>query len=747
MFFGPVLGGGHFSTVPGHHAGVYPWAGLPSEEMRFYPQSDQADLSHPWSTFLTRTLDEGSFPLWDPHSYGGGYPFFANGSSAPLYPPRLVAALLFDPLRAHDVFSMLHVFLSGLLMYALMREFRAGRVAAVLAGVSWMFAGFNMAWLHLEVVTPMSVFLPLDLLCVHRAHRTGSWPFTVLSGLVLGATLMSGHLILLGLVFMAALAYAGALTLAALWRAARAGNWRKGLPFVLRLGAMLAIALGAAMVVLLPTAHALSDSQRDPFSYDELVRSFLAPARTLAYGIVPPPLPVTQERMHEMTFAGTATGLLALGALLVRRRGAWMARAMLVGAFAIVLGTPATWFAYHFIPGFDIFRPYSRMLVFSTFALAVLGGFGLDALWRRTADTAPADGHRRAPRLALSRRGLALLSVVAIGGTAVQLGRYGREVNPPFGPDRTDAYFPATPLIRALDRETVRPGQWPGRVLPISVSDPDATPGSLILYAAEALLFGFDSTGGYDSVVPRRVTALIRVLAGEHPTSVLRGGLTSAYAPAFDSQKVRFDLALRLGVTAVATVPDLELENTTTPGGDLPDTEVAYEGPDGRLLRVVGGSASPYLVHADEVVGVSGAAFRRFLAPSFDFRRSVVLESDDLRRAGVSRLGRSAGTGDVLSSRRGINTARITLTTSSPAWLVFHESWAPGWSATVDGSRQAVVRANYAKRAVRVPAGRSVVELSYRPPGLVAGGAVTVLTLLGCAAALAVGRRSPRRRM
>lgn len=744
-FFYPVLAGGHFSTVPAHQGVVYPWAGLPPTGLTEYPQSDQADLSHPWHTFLTRALDQSSFPFWDANSYGGGYPFFANGSSATLYPPRLLAALALDPVRAHDAFLMLHVFLSGLFMYALMREFGTGRAGALLAAVSWMFAGFNMAWMHLEVVTPMSVFLPLDLLCVRRAHRTGSWPSTALAGLALGATLMSGHLILLGIVYMVAVAYAATLAAGAAFRALRAKSWQLALMPALRLMAMVAVSLGVAMVVLLPTAYALAGSQRDPFSYDDLVTSFLAPARTLLYGIVPPPLPVTQGRMHEMAFAGTATGLLAIGGFFLRRRGALAGAVILVVAFAVALGTPATWLAYQVVPGFKIFRPYSRLLVFAAFAIAVLGGVGLDALWRRSQRRSRSLPHGGDDRASLGHRAMVLVSVVVIGATALQLGRYGRDVNPPFVPRGVDAYFGPTPLTQALQREILPTGRWPGRVLPTRAFELGGPSGAPMLFAAESLVFGFDSMGGYDSAVPRRVTALVRILQGEETGSVLGQGLPSAYAPAFDSPSVRFDLVTRLGITVLATNPVPRLEQLST-GRPLPPVEVAYEGADGRVLRVVGGSSAPFVVHADEVVATPGDALRRFIDPGFDFNRAAVIESDDLRRAGASRLGDGTGVAKLVSATRGVNTARVIVTSSAPAWLMFHDSWAPGWTARVNGAAEDVVRANYAKRAVRVPAGRSEVVLRYRPPGLLPGATITLLTLLGCALALACTRPARSRR-
>jgi len=154
-FFAPLLRGATFSTVAGHQAAVYPWRAL-QPQYHDFPQSDQADLNYPWRTFVTRALGEGVLPFWNPYSFGG-QPFLANGSSAVLYPPHLATALLVSPDWAHDLFSLLHVALAGLSTYLLMREFGTGLPGRLLAAVAWMFASFNMAWLHVEVVAPTAL--------------------------------------------------------------------------------------------------------------------------------------------------------------------------------------------------------------------------------------------------------------------------------------------------------------------------------------------------------------------------------------------------------------------------------------------------------------------------------------------------------------------------------------------------------------------------------------------------------------
>ncbi len=69
-----------------------------------------------------------------------------------------------------------------------------------------------------------------------------------------------------------------------------------------------------------------------------------------------------------------------------------------------------------------------------------------------------------------------------------------------------------------------------------------------------------------------------------------------------------------------------------------------------------------------------------------------------------------------------------------PGLVYCSETSFPGWRATVAGRPAPILSANYAFRAVPVPAGASTIELSYFPPGLAAGLWVTlvaVLALLG----------------
>ena len=60
-------------------------------------------------------------------------------------------------------------------------------------------------------------------------------------------------------------------------------------------------------------------------------------------------------------------------------------------------------------------------------------------------------------------------------------------------------------------------------------------------------------------------------------------------------------------------------------------------------------------------------------------------------------------------------TVEVPFTADCDRLLVFTDSWAPGWSATIDGVPTPVLRVNNAIRGVMVPAGEHALQWRYRP--------------------------------
>jgi hypothetical protein len=250
-----------------------------------------------------------------------------------------------------------------------------------------------------------------------------------------------------------------------------------------------------------------------------------------------------------------------------------------------------------------------------------------------------------------------------------------------------------------------------------------------MLFANMHLLFGLDSASGYDSIVPARIAALVRVLEGMDPQRATSERLPSVYAPTFPSPMVRFDLADRLGITTIVATPLVENEVWSEHFGRV-RKRVLYQGRDGRVLHILGVEPGPRLIYAHDVARDGTEALIRFVDPSFDARHRVIVERSEFERLDAQPADTGAGSGRILTARRGINDARLVVTSTAPGWLLVPDSWSEGWTATVNGEATDVWRINYTQRAVRVPAGRSTVSLRYRPPFYRMGVIISLATVL-----------------
>jgi len=717
-FFAPLLRGATFSTVAGHQAAVYPWRAL-QPQYHDFPQSDQADLNYPWRTFVTRALGEGVLPFWNPYSFGG-QPFLANGSSAVLYPPHLASALLVSPDWAHDLFSLLHVALAGLSTYLLMREFGTGLPGRLLAAVAWMFASFNMAWLHVEVVAPTALWLPLDVLLVSRAMRGESWPAAIGTVVALACTLVSGHLLFAGLVYGLSIAYAAALLLARLRHRfgeddpphrAEVGR------HLLRTALVVVGPLCLAAIVLVPTALYLHGLGRESLPYEAARTSIHVPYRVFRYLLAPPPLPVTQFTMHEMVFVGTIPALLATAGIFRRQVGTGLARTLVAAVFLVATDTVFLRVVYSVFPQFSFFSPLGRLLNLFAFGVVILAGIGLDTVlrWIRW------------------RPAGAALAGASLVITTWQLLSYARDINPPFPPRSAWSLYPETPLISALGRAGSANGTAPGRIFPVRRSTKHGWKAP-ILFATESLMFGIDSAAGYDSTLPERAETIWRIVSGEPAASVLTMGYRRAFQSSFEIDAVRFELLPRLGITTIVGPPQLRRDPLWTPAlyAPLSLTEL-YQGMDGVAYRIEGTSGGPWLVYRATVGDGARQVLTRFLASSFDAADEVVFDRHDLPPGSDPGSG-ERGHGRVSVVEDGINSLKVQVTTDRPGWLVVPNTWEAGWRAVVDGRESPVVRANYTSQAVRVEPRTSLVELRYRPGGWVFGASLSAVTLVALVA-------------
>jgi hypothetical protein len=92
-------------------------------------------------------------------------------------------------------------------------------------------------------------------------------------------------------------------------------------------------------------------------------------------------------------------------------------------------------------------------------------------------------------------------------------------------------------------------------------------------------------------------------------------------------------------------------------------------------------------------------------------------------------LGPAPGPGTATITRFTLNSLEVTVESPGAALLVVAEAWYPGWRASIAGRKVACLPVNGWMRGVPVPAGHSVVRLTYHQNGLVAGAGVSLVAI------------------
>jgi hypothetical protein len=151
--------------------------------------------------FMDRQIQQGEFPLWNPHTLNGA-PFAAHPSSQAFYPPNLIRSYLAnvsvprDTLISLLIMGCFHIFVATLGMYGLSRGLG---LAPITSGVISISVAFSLRWVGLIVawlpVLSTTVWTPLILFLLHNAVKGGGrhrFGWLILAGAFYGWQISAG---------------------------------------------------------------------------------------------------------------------------------------------------------------------------------------------------------------------------------------------------------------------------------------------------------------------------------------------------------------------------------------------------------------------------------------------------------------------------------------------------------------------------------------------------------------------------
>lgn len=352
---------------------------------------------YPWRAFAAASLHSGFIPLWNPHQFCGT-PFVANSQSAVLYPLNILFCLLPVPV-AFGVSALLHLIITGLLMFGFLRFLSLGRVPALLGAVVWQMSAWQVAWLALPTFLCVSAWLPLALWLTGRFMASPTAVRAAALGACLGVMLLAGHLQIALYCLLLTFGYG----LFCAWTAMRK-DWTQVWPLLWGTAFALLIAGGLGAPQILPAIELSHVSHRAGGAptwqayggYVSLAMPMLALVTLFLPGFYGNPTQGTfwlpqiirtnggpGAFMENACYIGVLALLLALiGAVLTWRRSPatrfFAASALL--ALLLALGTPFNALLFFLIPGFAQSGSPGRILVVWTFCASVLAATGANAI-------------------------------------------------------------------------------------------------------------------------------------------------------------------------------------------------------------------------------------------------------------------------------------------------------------------------------------------------------------------------------
>lgn len=761
---------------------------------QFYPQFES----------YARCLQANDLYLWDPYQWCG-LPAMGTGQSGGLYPLHLLAFRLIPWQAAIHLCYWLHLAAALLGFMWVAKNFGASRGAAVVGALIYTFSGFAAAHLiHYNFITAQAHMMLL-LAVLQTALLRQSWRWWGLLGLEIALMFLCVQPQLLLMALFLGLLW---LVAGGWWRNAEPPRspWPATIGG-LATATVLAVLLCLPQLLAVAELARLSGSVAGQATDGEAGASFISsyPYRLAdvprivfpnLFGDIHSSFTGTGPVFHETSaFVGVAVLMLAAAGLVLarRRRGYWFLVVVLVAGALLMISSNPLYGLLARLPVLGGFRAMGRWVIVPIFSLAMLTTLGLSELpaaGERALKTArgaawlvaalvllplillwltfgmeggglaiPGSGATIAPETlsrvifnwlvgwepllviagavgalgaiyAASKYRLCLL--LALIATGLPLWHYWQTV---YEPGPRDYYERPTATAQAVQssggRMTTLPPELvsPDWLTYIEPSD-RADLSRELLTPVYGLVFGLSYADGYRHRLSTPATYRLWEHYYRYGTQAFTGRMTTTpealerYGTAAERMK---RMHLLSGVQCLVTPGTL----------DDPDLPVSHDGPV-KVYRYETEHPQAWMVGQTVVAADPEAQLETIKLRSFNPLTTAVVDQD------VPGLPGRAVTGTATIHRR-YNETYVTTNADSPALLVLADAWYPGWHATVDGQPATLLRANYAFRAVAVPAGPHQVIFRYRPaywlPSLALMALGLVLLAL-CVAGPALRRRA-----
>jgi hypothetical protein len=254
-------------------------------------------------------------------------------------------------------------------------------------------------------------------------------------------------------------------------------------------------------------------------------------------------------------------------------------------------------------------------------------------------------------------------------------------------------------------------GAWAGSVRALEPVDERARRLWSALVPDVPLVYGFGAVAGNDGF-----------------TTGSRGDLLATISRLPADRSVR--LLAALGIRWLVGMQPLQAQGI----------ELRYEdaASGARFYEITAAAPRTYLAARGHSASSRAEALVLLTDPEFSPGEGVILQGQ-----GRPFVNKGRGSIEQISVTGG--SLHAVVESDHDTWWVVNDTFFPGWMARVDGQDTAIERGNGIARAVRVPVGRHIVEMHYRPWSIRIGAIASAMALVVTALLLLVPAREARR--
>ena len=731
----------------------------------------------PKKLYLLSLLTSGQLPLWDTLLHGG-QPFFSDPINHVLYPTNLLYLVL-DPVTAFNLEIAGHFILAATGAYVLARAMGLHRSSGLVVGTVFAFCGYTLSLgNHLTRLLAMAG-LPWILAFWHLylEERRRRWFFLAVAAQVIQWLSGGPEMVVLTAILVAGWAVICRPPGVSVGR--RLAAW----------AGLEVLSVLIAAVQLVPAAELVARSQRVGASFSAFSKWSVRPER-LPELVVPGFLGRADTLAMEdfwgtdleegsfpyilSLYLGLGTLVLAFAALTLGgtglpRRVRRLGLALLAVSAALSLGRflPGLEAVFPYLPFVSLFRFPVKFLAAWVPVVALLAGAAVESLFYGAPDRSRfvrvAAGLGVAAALLLG----AGVALAASGGLAAGFETFlfsneGSVVTRGLvsGCMHAGVFAMVMCVILAVARRGVR--AWQPYLLAVVVAADlllagrtlnPATPRAFFTAVPRVAAYLHDQGGRLFRVrAPERV--VLRSPSNDIASLYLwyrtvldsyagfSYGIPVVFHDDFDGLAPRPTVELtsrvlelpwdrRLPILSAASVSWVLTHERLALGGLEPVAPVPNASTlDFNLYRNTSAVEPVAFVTSPRFVDTREEALRAVGEPGFDPRREAVLLAPPVALPACAEPAPG-----VRVVERTANALRAVVRSSCGGYVVFSESFDPGWRASVDGVPTEQIGANVAFAAVRVPPGEHLVERRYVPAGLVPGAIFSFLGVLAFAGA------------